>query len=164
MAPLTIGNSSDQVTALDALRGETLQQHYDVNKLRVYHARFNNDTGSVIAADINIALISIPQGLILPQSRVICEDLGTGTLLDVGFDEYKKNDGTLVASNPDFLIDGADVSTAAINSEFHTIGTAVVTNQGYVLEGQALLVCQPKVSTWATNAEINIYIYHVSGQ
>lgn len=164
MAPLTIDNRSDQETLRQNTRGDALYAPYDYGKIRCYHFRFKNETGGTIAADSIIALGLVPQGLILPTSKIICTDLGTGVTLDIGFDEYKKNDGVLVAADTDELVDGTDVATAAINSELHEIGTAAVQNSGYVLDGQALLVCSPKGSTWAANGELNVYLYHVNGQ
>ena len=168
MAGLTIDYQSDQYTQVASYhaggRGDVLIPHTDAGKLRCFHFRYKNETGGTIAADKTIALGYLPQGKILPMSKVICTDLGTGTTLDLGFDEYKKNDETLVASNPDFLVDGADVATAAINSELHTIGTAEVQNDGYTLEGFALLVAQPRVSTWAADGELNVFIFMLTGQ
>lgn len=161
---LTLDYQSDQYAITQNLRGDNLRPPSDYNKLRVIHFRYKNTTGSTIAADKIVALGYVPQGLILPSSVLICTDLGTSTNIDVGFDEYKKNDGTLVAADADFLIDGADVHTAAIEKTFNTIGTANVTGAGYKLQGFALLVAQIKDDTMASNGEFNFYIHHISGQ
>ena len=164
MAATAIDYYSDQATYLQNLRGDVLQQHDDIGKLYVYHFRFDNGTGSTIAADSVIELGKVGQGLILPTSKIICEDLGTSTTLDIGFDEYYKDDGTLVAADPDVLIDGADVSTAAINTDFHSIGTSSIKNAGFLLEGWAKLLVMPRVSTWAAGAELNVYLHVIHGK
>jgi hypothetical protein len=141
--------------------GDTQVPAYYNGKVRAITCSFTAPTGDA-AAGSKIALQHLTQGLILPISILNSDDLGTGTLLNIGFGEYVKNDGTLVSANTDVLIDSLDVNAAAVNKMFWEIGTTAA-KTGYYLDGNALLMAEIETGAMDATKKFTLTIFQVDG-
>lgn len=122
-------------------RGETLIPHYDGGKLEVYHMKYTSPASNGPAATNVISMGYLPQGLIIPHlTALIASDFGSTTTIDVGLNEFKKNDGTVVAADDDEFWNDLDVSGQAVNTTLAATGVAAVKNSGFLLEGFAEVI------------------------
>lgn len=124
-------------------------------KTRIFRGYFKNTTGSTIATGKNIGLIRIPAGLILPSSEIYFKGFTTSCTLDLGWQNYIKNDvaQTAVAESANGIKDDLAVATAGS----YRIGTDTIL--GFTFDGPALLVAQTGGAAMPTNAEIAWYIH-----
>jgi hypothetical protein len=144
-------------------RGDTLIPHYDGGRLEVYHQRFVSPAGAVAAAKV-ISMGYLPQGRIIPHlTALIASDFGSNGTIDVGFNEYKKNDGTLVAADPDELWDDLDISGQAVNTTLAATGVAAVKNEGFVLEGFAEVIVTTATAGMQAAATLDLFFVIARG-
>jgi hypothetical protein len=145
MAPTAVNFRSTQSQLIQSARaggrGDTLIPHGDGGKLEIFHMKYTSPASGGPAATNVISMGYLPQGLLIPHlTSLICSDFGSTTTIDVGLNEYKKNNGTLVAAAPEKLWDNLDVSGAAVNTTLAATGVAAVKNSGLLLDGFAEVI------------------------
>lgn len=154
--PLTIDyNSAQFAAALNMMLGGTgaqakLSTQVYGGKVRPFYGYFKNTTGSTIATAKNIALAQIPAGILLPFSKIYYKGFTTSCTLDIGWQDYTKNNAaqTVVSASANGIRD--DLAVATDGS--YEIGS---NNQaGLVFDGQVLLVAQTGGAAMPNNAEI----------
>lgn len=122
-------------------RGDTLIPHYDGGKLRVFHMKYTAPaSGNPVDTEV-ISMGYLPQGLIIPGLTCLhSSDFGGAGTIDIGLNEYKQNDGTVVAADPDEFWNDLDVSGQAVNTTLAATGVSAVKQGGFQLNGQAEVI------------------------
>ena len=133
---------SDIRTSERALPREAVSVTKQYGRKRGGHAVYE---ASSLAANEVIELHKLPDGAKLyPFCKLICDDLGTGVNISVGYAAYTKADGTAVAADPDAFLASTDVASAATTTDFaNTLalgaGTLVDANEdGFVITATIL--------------------------
>lgn len=156
---------SNQVTNEEAKPPVRLRTDELGGRLRI--ARFTFTQGAS-AGDANSTadLIKLPIGksvtVLKSMSRIVCSAFGAARVLDIGHTGYTNLDGTVVAAAADVLMDGQDVSAAALVRM--GLGTnAFTVDDAFIFNARTKPVIQAKVlgGTIPVGATINGYIVYV---
>lgn len=146
-------------------RGNTLIPHEDNGKLRIYHFRYVAPaSGNPVDTDV-ISMGYLPQGKIIPHLTALTStDFGAAGTIDVGLNEYKKNDGTVVAADADEFWNDLDVSGQAVNTTLAATGVTAVKYAGFELDGFAEVIVTLASGGMQAAAELNLFFAMVNGQ
>ena len=156
---------STQVTNMEAAPPVKLNAGELHGRMRI--ARFTFTQGAA-AGDANSTadLVKLPPGknITLPKnlSRFVCSAFGASRVLDIGHTGYANIDGTAVAAAADVILDGADVSAAAIGSM--GAGTnALTANDAFVFDNRSGVTIQAKCTggTIPAGATLNGYFVYI---
>lgn len=146
-------------------RGDTLIEHQDSGKLRIFYFNYTAPASGNPAAGEVLSMGFLPQGRIIPGLTCLhSTDFGSNGTIDVGFNEYNKNDGTVVAADPDELWDGLDVSGQDVETRLSETGVTAVKYGGFQLEGFAELIVTFNTAGMQAAAELHIFVAMVNGQ
>ena len=156
---------SDQVTNQDALPVVKLNTNELGGRIRI--ARFSFTQGAAAGdATSTQDLIKLPPGktvtILKSMSRIVCSAFGASRLLDIGHTGFTNNDGTAVAAAADVLMDGQDVSAAALIKM--GLGTnAFTADDAFTYDARQAITIQAVVAggTIPAGATINGYIAYV---
>lgn len=156
---------SDQVTNMEASPPVRLNTNELGGRLRI--ARFSFTQGAAAGdATSTMDLIKLPVGktvtVLKSMSRIVCSAFGAARVLDIGHTGYTNLDGTVVAAAADVLMDGQDVSAAALVRM--GLGTnAFTADDSFTFNARSKPVIQAVVAggTIPAAATINGYIVYV---
>lgn len=141
-------------------RGDTLIDHKDHGKVEMYHFEYTSPVGGITANKV-ISLGYLPQGKILPaHSYWMSTDFGSTGTIDLGFNEYKSNDGEVQAAAPEAIFNNLDVSGQDVKSDF-TDGE--VGPDGLDLSGFAELMFRTNTAGMQAGAVVHVYVAMIRG-
>ena len=100
---------------------------------------YTNNTGAALPAGTVIEMGVVSHTLILPSSLVQHDALGAARTMDVGIQEYTKDDGSVEAADADALISALDVSAAG-NTAMKDDTASLTNRNGLLIEGQTSIL------------------------
>lgn len=138
-------------------RGDTLIDHKDGGKLQVFHMNYTSPGGGIADGSV-VSLGYLPNCKVIPHlTSLQSTDFGGATTIDIGLNEYKKNDGTVVAADADEFFNDLDVSGQAVNTTLAVDGVATAQDQGFDVEGFAEVIMTLAGGTMQAAARIDIW-------
>ena len=145
-------------------RGDTLIEHNDGGKLRVFHMHYTAPASGNPSAGSVISMGYLPQGLVIPGLTCLhATDFGSNGTIDVGLNEYKKNDGTVVAADADEFWNDLDISGQAVNTTLAATGVAVTLQQGFQVLGFAEVIVTLATAGMQAAATLDIFFVMATG-